>query len=124
VSKRLLSVSYDLQLLRSREMILQQAGYDVTSATSFAEVTAACARSNFDFAVVGHSIPRQQQEQIAAMVRERCESACIVGLQLLVSEQLPFADLTVSSHDPAALVEQLKNFTHKPRRHQGGRQAN
>ncbi len=119
MAKRILSVSYDPPLLKSRELVLRQAGYEVVSATSLAEVAAACTHSDFDFAVIGHSIPRQHQEEIAAKLRERCPMACIVGLQLLVSEQLPFADLTVSSHDPAGLVEQLQRF--KPRPGKAGR---
>jgi DNA-binding response OmpR family regulator len=111
VPKRLLSVSYDPQLQRSRELILRQAGYDVVSATSLAEVTAACEHSHFDFALIGHSIPRQQQEEIAAKVREHSESVLIVGLQLLTTDRLPFADVTVPSHDPAALVEQLRGLS-------------
>jgi len=95
-------------LQRSRELILRQAGYDVVSAASLAEVTAACEHSHFDFALIGHSIPRQQQEEIAAKVREHCDSVLIVRLQLLGTDRLPFADVTVPSHDPAALVEQLR----------------
>jgi len=106
--KRLLSVSYDPQLQRSRELILRQAGYDVLSTTSLAEVTAACEHSHFEFALIGHSIPRQQQEKIAAKVREHCDWVVIVGLQLLGTDRLRFADVTVPSHDPAALVEQLR----------------
>src|SRR6185312_11003744 len=42
MSKRILSVSYDVSLLNTRQMLLQQQGYTVTSWLGFTAALAAC----------------------------------------------------------------------------------
>lgn len=56
MSKRILSVSYDASLLATRRMLLEQKGYEVTSALGFSEAIECCKRSGFDLFILGHSI--------------------------------------------------------------------
>jgi DNA-binding response OmpR family regulator len=58
---RILSVSYDEVLLRTRHMLLQREGYDVVSAAGFAASFAKCKEGGFDLFVLGHSIPPEEK---------------------------------------------------------------
>ncbi len=55
--RRVLSVSYDPVLLKTREMILQKEGYTVCSVQTLADAVQASYKDRFDVAIIGHSIP-------------------------------------------------------------------
>jgi DNA-binding response OmpR family regulator len=57
MSKRILSVSYDVSLLATRKMLLEQKGYAVESALGFSKALAFCHAGGFDIFILGHSIP-------------------------------------------------------------------
>lgn len=64
---RILSISYDEILLRTREWVLKSAGFEVTSAFGFTAALAQCQDRGFDLAIVGHSIPMEDK---AAIIQE------------------------------------------------------
>lgn len=67
---RILSLSYDEVLLRTRNMLLEQKGYEVVSAQNLESGLAACESGPFDVFVLGHSIPqRDKQQMVRAFAR-------------------------------------------------------
>ena len=101
---RILSVSYDESLLSTRHMLLQQAGYEVTSVAVFSEASERCKKGEFDLLLIGHSIPRQQKQALAkeAKLHSRAKVLSILRPSSLT---LAEADYSVKSADgPEALL--------------------
>ena len=102
---RILSISYDPVLLRTRELLLQQMGHDVTSAEGFAEASRLCGEADgtFDLIVMGHSIPHEDKRMMIRQCRLTC--TCPV-LALLRSNEPPVEEATrsVDSAEPRAFV--------------------
>jgi DNA-binding NtrC family response regulator len=61
MSKRILSVSYDMSLLATRKMLLEQKGYAVVNALGFSKALVSCRDSGFDLFILGHSIPHDDK---------------------------------------------------------------
>lgn len=102
---RVLSISYDLALLRIRELVLKQLGHDVISAEGFAHAYRAFdeENGNFDLIILGHSIPHEDKQAIITKCRRKCSSPV---LALLRSNELSVDDAnrSVQSDDPQAFI--------------------
>ena len=78
MKKRILSISYDLSLLTTRQMLLEAAGYVVTSALGFAEAMEICKkRHDFDLILMGHSMPQKDKSLLLAALRPECSAPVI-----------------------------------------------
>ncbi len=75
--KRVLSVSYDPSLLRSREYLFHSIGLQVNSAYGFTVAMAACKDANFDLFVLGNSIPNEDKKALIATFRESCPAPVV-----------------------------------------------
>ena len=62
---RILSISYDETLLRTRQMLLRHVGYQVTSVFGYSAAIRESAEGKFDLVIMGHSIPHEDKETIA-----------------------------------------------------------
>lgn len=91
MSKRILSISYDLSLLLTRQLILQQAGYQVASALGFVDAMRISRNGKFDLAIIGHSIPVHDQEALLQAIKKCCR-APVLSLHRSNEEPLPGAD--------------------------------
>ena len=69
--KRILSVSYDEPLLKTRELLLERHGFDVTSALGFTEARELCKADGFDLFILGHSIPEKDQRELIETFRKK-----------------------------------------------------
>jgi DNA-binding response OmpR family regulator len=67
--KRILSVSYDESLLKTRKMLLQRQGYEVTSALGYVDAIQSCKPPQFDLLILGHSIPDKDKKQLMKAFR-------------------------------------------------------
>jgi CheY-like chemotaxis protein len=67
--KRILSVSYDEALLKTRAMILQSAGFEVTSAYGFTDALALCEKK-YDLIVICHSLPIRDKNALSQSIRK------------------------------------------------------
>jgi CheY-like chemotaxis protein len=77
MKKHILSVSYDQPLLVTRQLILEQAGYDVSSAFGFAEAMEVCKiRHDFDLILMCHSMPQKDKTALLAALRPECQAPC------------------------------------------------
>jgi len=84
---RILSVSYDELLLRTRHMLLQHSGYDTVSSLGFTQSLEHCKNGNFDLFILGHSIPYSDKRQLVEEFRDVCP-APIISLRRNPGEQI------------------------------------
>lgn len=104
MSKRVLSISHDESLLLTRQMLLQQAGHEVSSALGFADALEWCKKGEFDLVVIGHSIP-QEDTQALINVTRMFSQAPVLSILRPTSVPLAGADYWVKSADgPEALI--------------------
>jgi DNA-binding NarL/FixJ family response regulator len=104
VEEHILSVCYDESLLITRGMILQQAGFKVTSALGLIEGIRTCRQNSFDLAIIGHSIPRLDKAAMLQEIRRHCK-APVVSLYTSCEESLPGVDYALDANEgPAALL--------------------
>jgi DNA-binding NtrC family response regulator len=83
----ILSVSYDEVLLRTRQMLLESKGYEVTSATGFAQSLQSCTAGDFDLFVLGHSIPYTDKEKLVTAFKQSCP-APVISLRRNAGERI------------------------------------
>jgi len=106
--KRILSVSYDSVLLATRQMLLEQKGYHVTSALGFSEAVEDCQNKGFDLFVLGHSIPEKDKLHLIKTFRCNCP-APILSLERIGEKQVR-CDFHASPDDPERFLEVVENI--------------
>jgi DNA-binding NtrC family response regulator len=108
---RILSVSYDESLLKTRQLILEQSGYEVTSALGFTDAMKQCTEGGtFDMFVLGHSIPIRDKQALVQAFRCRCRSAVVALKRPGEDLAATGADFQADPGDPAgmlALISQI-----------------
>lgn len=106
---RILSVSYNQALLFTRQYILEQAGYQVTSALGMAIGLEHCAAGVFDLIVIGHSIPAKDKEMLIAAAKARCP-APVLSLQRYADRPHPYADFSVDAAEgPEVFLQAVRH---------------
>lgn len=106
---RVLSVSYDVALLSSRQMLLESLGYEVTSASEFEQALRHCSHgARFDLFVLGHSIPAADKNALIAAFRAH-SPAPVVALKRM-GEELPMAADFQIEPDPAQLLATISRI--------------
>jgi DNA-binding response OmpR family regulator len=108
MSRRILSVSYDVSLLATRRMMLEQRGYKVISALGFTSALEACKDDGFDLFILGHSIPAKDKAALIQAFRKNC-SAPILSLERTGEEKAP-CDFHVSPDNPEGLLEKVESI--------------
>lgn len=102
MSKRILSVSYDVSLLATRRMLLEQKGYKVASALGFTKAIEHCRQPHFDLFILGHSIPGDDKLSLVKTFRENC-SAPVLSLERR-GEDFIQCDFHASPDDPEKFI--------------------
>ena len=108
MSKRILSVSYDMSLLATRKMLLEQKGYAVVNALGFSKALAFCHAGGFDLFILGHSIPHDDKLALIEAFRTHCPSP-IVSLERLGEHFVP-CDYHASPDNPEKFLEIIDNI--------------
>jgi len=110
MKKRILSISYDLALLQTRQWVLERAGYEVSSAFGFAEALEACKTgTDFDLVLMGHSMPQKDKMALYDALRTNCR-APLLSILRHGDSPIPQAEYAVEANDgPNALVEAVNN---------------
>ena len=110
----ILSVSYDEPLLRTREWILQGAGFAVTSTLGFTEAIAHCRSEAFDLAIIGHSIPTSDRIALINQLRTHNHTR-VLALRRHGDEHVPGADHSIEpSLGADALIEAVRTVLATP----------
>ena len=105
--KIILSVSYDLSLLATRKMLLEQKGYSVTNALGFTQAIKECRSGGFDLFILGHSIPETDKLALIDSFRTNCP-APILSLERHGEDFVP-CDYHASPDKPEKFVEAVEN---------------
>lgn len=101
---RVLSVCTDGSVLRTRSLVLQNAGYSVASVEDYSQAVDQCAISNFDVAVLSASLPYDDRVALAAEVKKRWPGTHVV-MYCRIHEAPAYADAVVDPFDgPGALL--------------------
>jgi CheY-like chemotaxis protein len=108
MSKRILSVSYDLSLLETRKMLLEQKGYAVENAFGFSKALASCRAGGFDLFILGHSIPHDDKLALIESFRTHCPGP-ILSLERHGEDFVP-CDYHASPDDPGKFLETIENI--------------
>jgi CheY-like chemotaxis protein len=107
--KGILSISYDEPLLVTRQMMLEQAGFTVTSALGFTDAIEKCNTGDFDLFMIGHSIPLKDKAAIVAAIRQHSRSP-ILSIRRHGMNPLPEVDLSVDAQDgPQVLLNAVND---------------
>lgn len=101
---RILSVSYDLPLLRTRNMLLEREGYEVVSTSTLEASLEQCRQGGFDIFVLGHSIPYAEKEKLVDEFRKHCP-ATVISLRRNAGEQLVRGADHLIEPDPEPLLK-------------------
>ena len=111
MAKRILSISYDRALLWTRQLLLEQLGFEVVSAEGFAQAWDAAENRNnhFDLIILGHSIPPNDKKAIVTHMRDSC--GCPI-LALLRPYESPIAEaaMSIDAGDPAAFLHAVRTM--------------
>src|SRR3954468_14783771 len=101
---RILSVSYDPMLLKTRQHLLEKEGYVVISAEGFAEALERCHDGSYDLVVMGHSIPHKDKEALFKIVTQDC-AVPVIALLRGGESSLEGAAESVDPMDPRRFIE-------------------
>ena len=108
MARRILSVSYDPNLLATRRMLLEQKGYRVTSALGFTQAIAHCKTPDFDLFLLGHSIPGSDKQELIKTFRKNCP-APILSLGRFGEDSVS-SDFHVYPDDPEELLRTVSTI--------------
>ncbi len=100
----ILSVSYDVLLLKTRHLMLESCGYAVTSAEGFVEAMRLCMEGNYDMLIIGHSIPHRDKKALAEQMRAHCH-APILALLRQGELELTEATKSIDAGNPNLLLD-------------------
>ena len=75
-----LCTGVDPVLMRTRQLLLENAGHTVVSASDEYETKAVCNNHKLDVAVIAQNLPPKMKARVAEIVREYCPSARILEL--------------------------------------------
>src|SRR5215472_14494350 len=105
MTKHIFSISYDQALLATRQMMLEQEGYLVTSALGLADGIAKCNGNCYDLFVIGHSIPIADKEHLVNHFRQHGEAPVLSLLR--AGENEVAADFYTYSDRPEELLRMV-----------------
>ena len=112
--KSILSISYNQSLLLTREWMLKEAGYDVTSAIGLTEAMVQCSQASYDLVIIGHSIPRPDKLVLIAEIK-RNRFVPILSIDRHGEHGLPEADVWVDSIEgPEVFLSVVHKILHSP----------
>ena len=111
MAKRILSISYDRALLWTRQLLLEQLGYEVRSAEGFSQAwDAAASKANrFDLIILGHSIPPTDKQAIVSHMRDSCDCP-ILALLRPYESPVSGAAVSIDAGDPNALLGAVRKM--------------
>ena len=111
----ILSISYDEALLRTREWILKEEGFEVTSACGFTEGEDHACRGGFHLAIVGHSIPLRDKVALITAFKEY-NQAPVLSLSRHGDAPLSEADHSIlAAEGPEAFIAAVRKVLERKR---------
>lgn len=106
--KHVLSIGYYEPLLRTRHLLLENDGYQVTSALTFSDAVERCRCTYYDLLIMGHSVPWQHSDKLIHMFREH-SAAPVLCLSRYGHKGSKSAEYRVCLNNPQDLVGAVKS---------------
>src|ERR1041385_8550462 len=107
---KILSVTDDMSLATTREMLFSSAGFHVSSVPTVGQAIQLCAVEEFALVVIGHSMPAEQRKWLLKELRGRCTTP-VLALRHPGEAPLAGADYILdSTESPALLLEMVVNI--------------
>lgn len=114
MAKKVLSIAADSALRISRQLILEQAGFEVASASGLEEALAVCEQSRFALFILGQTSSEDEQKKLAKLLRKKCPGVPFLELHSHGTAYLPKADYSLETMDgPEALVLTVQRIFEK-----------
>lgn len=105
---RVLSLGKHSPVLRARNLVLQQAGYEIASATSVAEAFQKLAAEAFDAVIIGYTFSKAEKKELAARI-ERDFRVPVLLLYIKPSDlEIPATAHANAIHGENALLASLE----------------
>ena len=107
----ILNISGDAALLRTRNLVLESAGYQPISATGLGDVVQACKQHKIAAVVICHSTGTEIKHRLMLTAWSCCQAGTpIISLYLGAPEECAGADVAVAAADgPEALLDALRS---------------
>ena len=103
---RILSVSYDESLLKTRHLMLEQCGYEVSSALGFTDALRECNSGGpFDLFILGHSIALHDKQALVEAFRSRFRAVVVALKRSGEDLAATGADFQADPGDPAGMLQ-------------------
>jgi DNA-binding response OmpR family regulator len=113
---KILLVSYERALLKTRMMLLQSTGYQVVMADNIGAARDICRTISLDLVIIGHSIPSSDQAELAAVVRQDCPGVpLMVILRSELENNAAGFEYTVNAQDGPGVLLNVVNSILRPR---------
>jgi CheY-like chemotaxis protein len=102
-----LCTGIDPVLMKTRQLILENAGHSVVPVMDEREIKAACAKQQFDVAVIGQNMPLHTKRRLFEAVKEHCPAVKVLELYpLYAGRALRTANTWLAMpSEPGELVE-------------------
>jgi DNA-binding NtrC family response regulator len=107
---RILSLTPDPSLARTREMLFARAGFEVATFLDVDEAIAACQKGSFDLIVIGHTIPLAERKALVKELRRRCDTPVLAVLRYGEPRLLEADYFFDSLENPALFLETVINI--------------
>ena len=111
---RILSIGTDSDLLCTRNMVLQKAGYTVAAATDLPFAIELLRRVWFDLVILCHAIPREKRERAVQTIKHVQPSASVVALRAGSEGFDGPVDATIESYNPETLLRSIADVLNRP----------
>jgi DNA-binding response OmpR family regulator len=105
---RILSISFNTELLRTRKMLVEHAGYDVTSVCDYQEAIER-GKGDFDLVILGHSIPQPVKQNLISELRKVGCKAPVLGLLRPGDSPLPEMTRSIGA-DPSLFLATVREM--------------
>jgi DNA-binding response OmpR family regulator len=103
-TRHILNISPVENLRRTRAMMLEAAGFNVTSAASTREAEHICRRASFDLVIIGQNFDNDEKRRVASAVRTILPQVTILEL-CRISPEIQSLDFVLYDPTPEELVD-------------------
>lgn len=108
--KRIICISWNDSLSKTRELLLQSAGFPVLSGVHEHQARVVC-RQQADLMILGHSVPARDKRWLIECFRQHSSSP-VLSLLKSGETKLPEATFGVEADDPAEVLRTVRRILH------------
>lgn len=112
---KVVCVSWEPELAKTRELLLRQAGYQVTTVLGQRDLSKLHQVTSADLLILAHSVPREEKLQALTVFRRNC-SAPVLSLLRPHQSPLPEVDYAVEAFEPREFLDAVARATSRSRK--------